>query len=523
MSEARERTERPGARSLRAGWLVLAAVAGLALLSGGCKDSPAPGPGPGPMPPGPAEARPPWVDAVSHPRFPDSRYLLAVGSASPGDSDTDSRTAADTDARASLVRIIQSKVATDQVAAKAMDIVVDALGKASGAESTEYQELTHIYSEGFLFGSKVVERYVARSSGTHYSLAVLERSVAAREFAVKIQDRLSQAEDRTAALAGRTSRVGALAPLVDACRLYRDAAVLRSTHRVLVGKDVDPERDLLSKVTGDLKRLLEDLRLEVVSGQGQSGSPGAALPEPVVVRVTLQEAGGARPVPSVRLTLAPQHPEEITLSARTLETDESGRAAFRVPLVRATGSPTEAIRVAVDVPDVAERLPDRSLAVSFSIPTRETLKILVLTEEANLGRAIRPPILAVSLQDALRKDGYPIVNPALVVTGGNAARLRTAEPETLRRTLGDRVDVVLRGRAWTEEAGQILGMPGARSHAEIEGIYLRSGQTVVSVEKSAAEAHANRETAGRRALRGVADDVTPEVRSALKRILAGTR
>lgn len=84
--------------------------------------------------------------------------------------------------------------------------------------------------------------------------------------------------------------------------------------------------------------------LKVVSGDGQEGTVGSRLPDPLVVRLT---DGAARPIPKVALVFSFQG---TTLGGKidpaTVETDDAGFASVRVRLGSTTGPQTIEARMA---------------------------------------------------------------------------------------------------------------------------------------------------------------------------------
>ncbi len=462
--------------------------------------------------------RPVWVNDVQHPEYPEALYALAVGTGS-GKSEAENQEQADAAARRNLILNLRSRVLAMTQDTTEMRAVISSGGEGTGRVKTEFQDFTQIVGEGVIDGTKIVRRHIDDSTGTVYALAAVNRHVAAQGMAARINTMLRDAETQ---LAQASPRARALVPLISAYRLYLEARVVRASQRVLVGGGGALPGDRGTEARSKLEKLLRDLKLEVTSGQDQKGDIGAGLPEPIAIRATLADAGRMAPVAGIVLRLDPEHPEAVELSASEVKTDARGKVRFRVPLVSHTGEAGNHIRVAVDLLGL-ENLQAPFVDVRYALATRDTLRVLVLIGEKNLGETVEPSVAALNISRAIRGAGFPVVDPELVVSGTGKRRLLEASKETLRELVGDQVDVVVRGTATTAASGMLLGLPAVKGSVKLQGVYLQSGRVLVPLEKTAPEAHERREAAGERALRRLARELGPAVVAELEKLLTGKK
>jgi Big-like domain-containing protein len=86
--------------------------------------------------------------------------------------------------------------------------------------------------------------------------------------------------------------------------------------------------------------------LRAVSGDGQEGTVGSKLRDPLVVRLT---DGSSRPVPGASLRFQSDAPD-AELNPASVETDDSGRASIQVRLGTTTGTQTIEARLSDAAP-----------------------------------------------------------------------------------------------------------------------------------------------------------------------------
>jgi len=460
----------------------------------------------------PSGLRPGWADDARHPQYPERAWLTAVGVADLAESASDARRLADERARQEIVFSLRARVQSF--------VEVRSRSTLDSAE-VDVDELTRVVGAATLEGAKIATRSEDRGRGVIYSLAVVNRAVAARNLEADIDETLAEANRVLVEAGRRVSRGRRVEQLLASYRLFRESRLTRSTFRVLTGRDYKKVEDRGNEVRGRLEALFADMRLEVTSGDGQDASPGAPFPEEVVVRAVLVDGAKREPVPGIDLTIAPEVEGAVELSIERGRTGVDGSLRFRVPLVRASGEGIGRIRVALDV--AATGLDGPSVDVEYSLPTRETLDVLILLEEINMGRKVTPSSTATALGDHLKRAGFPIVDALPLIRQHGERTLSRADRRELRRLLGTKVDVVIRGKVEATGGGTVLGgLASARARATLNGLDLRSGRVLAALQVGPkVEAHQRADEAGRRSLRLLRPSIQTGIRERLESVLAG--
>jgi hypothetical protein len=475
---------------------------------------------------GPRVLDPGWVEGGTHSGYDPRRYLYGVGFAATTGEEAEYRRSADEDARGKIALTLRSDIE------KTITSLQSESGRATnaGAQSdvrVEFRDLTKVVGRATLDGAEVVARHINPETGTAYSLAVMDRGVAAKNAAARVLAAREQAVSQLE-LAGRMSargeRASSLGVLLAAYESCLEAQIGDGAHRVLVGKAADVE---LPDRTSEVRRALEEfrvaLRIEVVRGQDQKGAVGAALPQPVVLRAVLVDGEKTISVPGVSFSLRSEDPKAVKLSADHIVTNSEGEASFQVLLAESTGKAAHAILASLDAARMGSfEIPD--VRVRYTVPTTDTLRVLVVIDERSLGREVDSSSVAIGIEDALSDAGIQIVSSSRFVDRIGKDRLLTGSVETLSASLAGDVDFIVRGRAEARESQSGLSLPSARATAKIQGLDLVSGQSVLSFEpKPVPEARSSREKAAEIALQLIGKDTGKEVARRLKKILAGMK
>ena len=457
------------------------------------------------------QAAPSWTTDGRHPAYPEAAFLSAVGVADLADGVAESRNAADERARSGIVQTLRSRVQS----------AIELRSRSrNGVADVSVDELTTVVGAATLEGSEVVARYEDPVRGTFYSLAVVNRAVAARNLSVQVDEQITEA-NRVLDEALARDRARSFDQLMTSYGLFGKARLGQGTYRVLTGREFREVDDRGTQVRAQLEELFSDLAFEILSGQDQDASPGAPLPEQVVLRLVLRDGGPSRPVPGVRLRFEPEREGSVELASETARTNSRGEARLRVPLVRSTGEELGRIRIVVDEGDSGLRAPSTELR--YTLPTRDTLDILIVLEESLLGRKQPASTMAVALQDRLRRAGFPVVDAGPLMARIGERRLLSASRRELEQLLGSKVDVVLRGRVEASQGGRVLGgLHAASARASLTGLDLRSGRVLAAIHAGPTpEAHSRLEEAARRAVQRLERSLAEGIEERLEKVLRG--
>jgi hypothetical protein len=153
------------------------------------------------------------------------------------------------------------------------------------------------------------------------------------------------------------------------------------------------------------------LALAVVGGNGQQGTVGQALPNPVVVQV---RTDGGQPIPNRQVVFAPTEGQTTTFDPDTAVTDAKGEAVTSWVLGTAPGTYTAEARI-VAQGDAPPAVPLQAAAVAG---TPDTIRAVSPTGQAGRRNQTLPNPLVVMVVD---RFGNPVQGAEVawsVVAGG---------------------------------------------------------------------------------------------------------
>ena len=278
-----------------------------------------------------AAQRPAWTAAAAQADYDDARYVRAVGVGQSPDP-LKARRLADLNAFAGVAEQIRVLVTSENQSLATSD---------NGAEQTFVADVVQSFARESLSALRVVERFAEKD--TAWSLAVLERSVAAAELSRRLSEAKLAASQAQAARAQALAQGRARAAFAALRSEY--AAALRTVELARTSSALGTQLSPLSPqaVLGDARGVLERIRIRKVAGEQQELVAGAAARSPLEVQALLDET------PLAGLPL------RATAATGTLDvespppTDASGRSAFRIPLVGRDPAGSYAVSVRADL------------------------------------------------------------------------------------------------------------------------------------------------------------------------------
>jgi hypothetical protein len=182
-------------------------------------------------------AQPEWVDKPTE-QYPQQRYLSAVGEA-------DDRSTADDRALANLAKIFEVAVSDSSMDFSQARVSVDQSGlAASNVQSASRYVSTE--AKQVLEGAQLVESWQGQEGKT-YSLAVLEKSPAARRFRDAVRGADRQIDDRVNYASQQAPNpVVALAALEQARKIENQRSNLNRNLAIVSGKGIKAPHDQAS-------------------------------------------------------------------------------------------------------------------------------------------------------------------------------------------------------------------------------------------------------------------------------------
>ena len=362
---------------------------------------------------------PEWAETNTHPEYPSNRYLLGVGISDSSLGEAKDR------ARVDVVKQIRVQITSE---------MVDVQESLQIGEQEYYQNQirsrTEMLAQETVSGMQVVETAEAR--GVFYALAVLDRNRFVSGLEQDMEDG-AQAISQWLSDADRLVPEGRIAPAVANLTQAYDRSYEVLSKRTLM-RALSPMSPMVegilgpAKVLSNIREILTHLRLEKVSGDGQTTEPQAPLAEPLVARlVVVQPNQETTPVEGMTI-----HFGANGKKIREVVTDQDGLAATDA---MASGDHEAGRIVARPVlsgipPEVRRNLPITEVAFYYAVERAGyPVKIAVAMEDG-----APAPKVEAKLTKSLNKLGYVVDAESPILLKGEVVPGETKEVEGLGGT-----------------------------------------------------------------------------------------
>ena len=233
----------------------------------------------------PSSPPPDWVLGKGHPRFPQARYLIGVGI-----SDTNAVSARES-ARSNLAKNLKVKIHSTMV-----DVAT--------TEQTYIESIIETEVDTVVEGVEIKDGWLDQDKGVYYSLAIVERSLAASS----IQNRIGKIEavlqrnwNEGVEAESRVDVMSALSHYLSGYQKAPSLSPLKSALYVITRSRGNSKSQNTS--TGEfesrIKGIVNNLNLTKVSGDHQIVKTQKGLTEPLVAKVYLLKGGDQIPVSNI--------------------------------------------------------------------------------------------------------------------------------------------------------------------------------------------------------------------------------
>jgi TolB-like protein len=233
-----------------------------------------------------ASTQPPdWVLGKGHPRFPQGRYLIGIGI-----SDENS-VSANESARSNLAKNLKVKIHSTMV-------------DVSTTEQTYVESVIETEVDTVLEGVEIKDGWLDPNKGVYYSLAIVERSLAAST----IQDRIRKIESVLKRNLNEGTEAENEADVINALSHYlsgyQKAPTLTPLKSALYVITRSPENSGSQNISASefksrIKGIVHNLNLATISGDRQVVKTQKGVAEPLVAKVYLLKAGSQVPVSNI--------------------------------------------------------------------------------------------------------------------------------------------------------------------------------------------------------------------------------
>ena len=228
---------------------------------------------------------PDWVLGKGHPRFPQARYLIGVGI-----SDKNS-VSANGSARSNLAKNLKVKIHSTMV-------------DVSTTEESHIESVIETEVDTVLEGVEIKDGWLDQSKGVYYSLAIVERSLAASS----IQDRIRKIEsvlkrnfNEGMAAEKKAEVVVALSHYLSGYQKAPALSPLKSALYVITRSREHPESKNINagEFAFKIRSIVHNLNLATVSGDRQVVKTQKGVAKPLIAKVYLLREGNQAPVSNI--------------------------------------------------------------------------------------------------------------------------------------------------------------------------------------------------------------------------------
>lgn len=264
----------------------------------------------------------------------------------------------------------------------------------------------------------------------------------------------------------------------------------------------------LSKDTGDelprtealayLREMMSSIRLDPVSGDGQTAEPFKGLKESLIVKLSLDKKERAVPIPRISIDYSFIAGEGDI--AATALTDRNGLADCKVSAIRGldknyrveaalnTGQlfpiPSGLSKEDTDpILNYIELLKSKKATFNFiSAKAKKDVRVVILVDEENLGRPSVESIVGNELSAMLVDAGYRVIADH-EIGKTNMDKLKAAISRddffSLKSIFYQMADMVVTGTVKTREGSKNMGMAiSSNADAYIRAINLKTGEVI---------------------------------------------
>jgi len=292
------------------------------------------------------DEKPVWIESGKDPRFPEIAYITGVGLAQSTGNKAKDRESADANAFSQITQQIKVEVKSEKIHI-ATEKIED--GKVSGKlDVEETTAITEVYSIVSLQGLSIADRYYDKEAKVYYSLAVLNRSTAARALEREINQLTNVCNNSISQIENLGNKYFQILKVygkaLESIILIKDRKEILNVVRMIGGI----EKPIMSEteITGKIQDILLNLKMEKVSGDNQDVHLNEPVKEPLIVQLILTYREEKIPAEGIPLKFS------FTRGAGELNekvfTDSEGKAQSSVYKINPTSEDQNIIEVNLD-------------------------------------------------------------------------------------------------------------------------------------------------------------------------------
>lgn len=343
---------------------------------------------------------PEWYTSHTNAKYPSKDFIIGVGSAS-GENGLE---AAKKAALADIVSQMRVQVQSEMK-------VVDQSFQMNNDEQiySDFKKQTRTVVSDEITGAEIAETAFDQASNTAYALAVLNRDAYSQSVGSEISSGWKQASALRTAAKDYFSK-GRLTEAIQSIQQIRQVIAPLVAKQVLcnavAGSPFQSEFTFHPGVLQeDIRNFLSRVKIEKIGGDKQEGKTGKNFPDPMAVRVSLENADTAVPCSGVPVEFV--YHDNTSLGPRI--TDEYGHVALFAVVRPMRG---DGIRARLAIPDPGRDFGKsiEASSVNFTWTALPSDKKFVLNVTAKNGKIMAA--VRSKFSDAITEAGYSIAPAA---------------------------------------------------------------------------------------------------------------
>lgn len=366
---------------------------------------------------------PDWYTSHTDASYPPEEFIIGVGSGSGGNGIESAK-------KAALVDIVsQIRV---QVQSEMKDVTQSFQMNKDEQIYSDFRNQTRTVVSGEISGAEIAETYIDQSTNTAYALAVVNRKTYSETIGSELANGWKQASDLRSAAKDYLSK-GRLVEAIQSIQQARKVVAPLMARQVLY--DAVARSAFQSQLSfnpnvlqEDIRNLLSRVKVEIVGGNRQTGKIGAIFPQPLAVRVSVENGDSSVPCSGVPVEFLYDH--DISLGQAI--TDEHGQAELVTTVRPVRGDGIEA-RLAIS--RLGRNFENNITASSAnftwtSLPSDRRFVLSVTGKDGKIAGAVR-----AKFSDAITEAGYSVAPAAAYLLSVDVQKGNTGKVEGFSGTI----------------------------------------------------------------------------------------
>jgi hypothetical protein len=291
---------------------------------------------------------PEWYTTHTHRGYQPEFYIIGVGAADGSNAVEKAKK----EAQADIVSQIKVQVKNEMTA-----VTESFQLNRDETISSDFKSRSRTIVNDEITGAGIVETFVDPSTGTAYALAALDRERYCEGLRSDMNGAWTQAAGERSSAADFLKRgkfSDAIHALADARTQILAALPKKALHDAVSGKSYTPPNAATpTSLTGEMKTMISNVRIEKTRGDNQSGKVGARFAEPFAVRVLFESTAVAG------AALLFESTDEVSLGDAV--TDGNGEASFATHVRMLPGN---ALRVRMSLAGLSKEFERNLLSIA---------------------------------------------------------------------------------------------------------------------------------------------------------------